>query len=192
LYRGSIQLDVDVPGDGAEFLEHLDELEDDAAAGRRAPDEPVHGGHTYREDRHYRLDSQRITKTEGEKGWNRRAAHRRDACMLGEAGEGPEWLDFAGDQRGRRVCGRPCTRCQIDCFIVDGVDDAQNTLASSVMRFGNHGSGVTVESRKPRPAVIVGVKEEGDDGKAVPRRCSEERGKVSNGGATCGMAASFG
>jgi hypothetical protein len=41
-----------------------------AAAGRRAPDESVHDGHTYREDTRYRLDSQRTMKTEGEKDGN--------------------------------------------------------------------------------------------------------------------------
>jgi hypothetical protein len=62
------------------------------------------------------------------------------------------------------------------------------------MRFGDHRSGATVESmkRKPRPAVIVGVEEEGNDGEAVPRHCSEERGKVWNDGAACGMAANRG
>jgi hypothetical protein len=35
----------------------------------------------------------------GEKGSQ---AHRKDAGMLGETGEGPKLPDFSGDRRGRR------------------------------------------------------------------------------------------
>jgi hypothetical protein len=68
----------------------------------------------------------------GGKGRKGRAAHHKDACMLREAGGGPERPDFAGDLRGRGRRGRCCSRSRLDSLNEDNaVDDAELQDASA-------------------------------------------------------------
>jgi hypothetical protein len=69
-----------------------------AAAGRRTPDESIHGRHIYREDICYRLEPQRTTKIEGERAETESSSPqghvraRKEQRMTGGC-------DFAGDAR---------------------------------------------------------------------------------------------
>jgi hypothetical protein len=77
------------------------------------------------------------------KAGNGRAAHHKVACMLREARGGPDGPNSAGDLRGRRGCSRLCTRCRLDCFILDVPGSGSELMGASAWLDVDHGDGTT-------------------------------------------------
>jgi hypothetical protein len=98
------------------------------------------------------------------------------ACMLGEAGEGPERPDFAGDRRGRRGCGRRCGRSWLDSFMAYGEDDMLNILEVSSLRAGDHGSGATATMARSFSVIFQSLTQMMEDREKVGKTAAAQLG----------------
>jgi hypothetical protein len=63
--------------------------------------------------------------------------------MIGDGGDGPERLEFAGIQGGRRGCASHCSRSQFDSLNGDEEVDDVELQDASAWRWANYNGGAS-------------------------------------------------